>query len=73
MKTTVEIPDALLEQVRRPALVEEGLRKVLEARRNATRGFKMRHVVFHGDGLHPELEGASWETIRDLIYEGHGT
>ncbi len=48
MKTTVEIPDSLLEQVRRQAasegstvraLVEEGLRRVLEERQRKAGSF----------------------------------
>ena len=25
-------------------------------------------VTFKGDGLQPDLEGASWERMRELIY-----
>jgi hypothetical protein len=27
---------------------------------------------FAGDGLRPELAGASWEPLRELAYEGRG-
>jgi hypothetical protein len=80
MKTTVEIPDSLLEEARRVAaregrpvraLVEEGLRKVLAERKR--RGeFRLRKASFKGEGLQPHVAGASWERIRDLAYEGHG-
>ena len=80
MKTTVEIPDSLLEEARRVAaregrpvraLVEEGLRKVLAERKR--RGvFHLRKASFKGEGLQPHVAGASWERIRDLTYEGHG-
>jgi hypothetical protein len=80
MKTTVEIPDPLLEEARRlaaregttvRALVEEGLRRVI-AERKRVGGFKLRRATFKGDGLRPDLAGASWERIRDAAYEGRG-
>ncbi len=80
MKTTVDIPDSLLEEVRRAAahegrtmrdLVEEGLRKVL-AERKKTTPFRLRKASFKGRGLRPEIAGGSWDRIRDLAYEGHG-
>ncbi|GMU53270.1 MAG: hypothetical protein AMXMBFR33_24160 [Candidatus Xenobia bacterium] len=81
MKTTVEIPDSLLEQVRRQAasegstvraLVEEGLRRVLEERQRKAGSFQLRKVTFRGEGLHPDLADGSWDTVRGLIYDGHG-
>jgi hypothetical protein len=80
MKTTIEISDPLLEAARQVAgrekttvraLVEEGLRKVIEDRAQGS-GFKLRKVTFKGRGLQPQAAGASWEQIRELIYEGHG-
>lgn len=80
MKTTIEIPDPVLDEARRlaeregttvKALVELGLRRVLaEKRRSAA--FQLRKASFKGKGLRPELEGASWERLRELAYEGHG-
>ena len=53
------------------ALIEEGLRKVIDERRH--RGsFKLRKVTFKGNGLQAELAGASWDKIREKIYEGRG-
>ena len=81
MKTTVEIPDSLLDQAKHMAakehstvraLIEEGLRRVLAERRSA-KPFKLRKASFKGRGLHPDMANASWEQIRDAIYEGHGT
>lgn len=81
MKTTVEIMDALLTEAKRlaaeegttvRALVEEGLRRVLEERRQRTEAFELRRVTFGGNGLRPEFREGSWERIRDAIYEGHG-
>jgi putative antitoxin of VapBC-like toxin-antitoxin system len=80
MKTTVEIPDSLLDEARkvaakegRPvrALVEEGLRKVLAERKRAT-AFRLRKATFKGQGLQPHLADAAWERIRDTAYEGRG-
>jgi Bacterial antitoxin of type II TA system, VapB len=80
MKTTVEIPDSLLDEVRRVAsregrtvraLVEEGLRRVL-AERKRTRVFRLRKATFKGKGLQPHVADASWEQIRDTAYKGRG-
>jgi hypothetical protein len=80
MKTTIEISDTLLEAARQVSrrekttvrsLVEEGLRKVI-AEREENRTFKVRKATFKGNGLQPQVSGASWEQIRGLIYEGHG-
>jgi hypothetical protein len=80
MKTTVEIPDAVLAEARRVAarerttvraLIVDGLRRVLAERKRKGK-FRLRHASFKGSGLHPDLAGASWEKIRDTIYEGRG-
>jgi hypothetical protein len=80
MKTTVEISDSLMREARKLAkregvtlrdLVERGLHRVVaESKRD--KPFKLRGVTFKGKGLRPELRGAPWEKIRELIYEGHG-
>jgi hypothetical protein len=81
MKTTVEIPDALLVEAREiaaregitvRALIEDGLRRILDDRK-ASRSFRLRRVTFNGQGLHPDVSGWSWESIRDLAYEGRGS
>ena len=80
MKTTVEISDALLEEARVVAarerttvraLLEDGLRHVLLARRRRC-AFKLRDAAFKGRGLQPDVAAGSWERLRDLIYEGRG-
>ncbi len=77
MKVTIEISDPLLEEAQElagrekttvRALVEEGLRKVISERK-AGLGFKLRKVTFKGKGLQPQVARASWEQIRQLIYE----
>jgi hypothetical protein len=80
MKTTVEIPRALLEEARKVAsregttvraLVEEGLRRII-AERERRGGFRLRKATFKGDGRQPHVAGGPWERIRDLAYEGRG-
>ena len=79
MKTTVEISDALLKEAKLVAsreettvreLIEEGLRRSLEERRQ--RGlFRLRRASFKGKGLQPSASG-TWERLRDMIYESRG-
>jgi CRISPR/Cas system-associated protein Csm6 len=80
MKTTIEISNSLLEEARRLAakegttvreLVEQGLRRVVAERKS--RGvFKLRKATFKGQGLQTGFAGATWEQIRDAIYQGRG-
>lgn len=81
MKTTVEIPDSLLNAARRAAardgvtvraLLIEGLHRVLESRKRDP-GFQLRDASFKGEGLQPDVAEGSWERMRDLAYEGRGT
>ncbi len=80
MKTTVEISDSLYEEARIiaagekssiKALIEEGLRKVIEERKHRQH-FKLRKATFKGNGLQAELADASWDKIREKVYEGRG-
>lgn len=80
MKTTIDLPEPLLEEAKRIAardsltlreLVEAGLRMVLKERR-ARRTFQLPDARVGGNGLHPDVQDASWERIRELIYEGRG-
>jgi len=80
MKTTIDIPDPLLDEVRKhaelegttvKALVELGLRRVLADKRSDGQ-FRLRDASFKGKGLRPELENASWNRLRELAYEGRG-
>ena len=80
MKTTVEISDPLLREVRELAaregvtlrtLVERGLHRVIsETKRDAP--FKLRRASFKGKGRQPELSEASWDRVRDLVYQDRG-
>jgi putative antitoxin of VapBC-like toxin-antitoxin system len=79
MKTTIEISDALLREVRKlaaregvtlRALVERGLHRVVaEAKRPP---FHMRDGRFGGNWLQPEVRDLSWDQIREMSYEGRG-
>ena len=80
MKTTVQIPDALFEEVRSlahreqttmKALIQEGLRRIVSERKQ-TKRFRLRKATFKGHGLHPDLKEASWDQIREKSYEGRG-
>ena len=80
MKTTVHIPDSLLEEARKiasreqttiKALIEEGLRRTIDDRKHK-RAFRLRKATFKGNGLQPDVADASWEKIRDLSYRGRG-
>jgi Arc/MetJ family transcription regulator len=80
MKTTIEITDSLFARAKQAAvddnttiraLVEDGLRKVLDEREQR-KPFKLRDGSVGGRGLKPEFAGAGWDKIRDAIYEGHG-
>ena len=81
MKTTVEIADELFQSAKElaaregstlRALVEEGLRSVLE-RRATARSFRLRDGSFAGRGVQPGVDEGSWDNIATMIYEGRGT
>ena len=80
MKTTVHIADALLEEARKiaaqehttvKAMIEEGLRRTIDDRKRK-KTFRLRKATFKGNGLQPDIAGASWEKIREISYEGRG-
>ena len=78
MKTTVDIADPLFESARRlaaqqgttmRALIESGLRAVLDAHRAAPARFAVRDARFEGDGLAAGVEIDNWPQIRSMLYE----
>ena len=80
MKTTVEISDALLRDVRKLAaqegvtlrtLVERGLRRVL-SETHSRAPFELRRASFKGKGRQAEFSEAPWESLRDLAYKDRG-
>ena len=80
MKTTIEISDSLLEEAKRlaakegttvRAYVEQGLRRIVAERKNRGQ-FRLRKATFKGKGLQPGMQDATWERLRDTIYQGRG-
>ncbi|MBI4764275.1 MAG: DUF2191 domain-containing protein [Deltaproteobacteria bacterium] len=80
MKTTIQIPNSLFEDLRTLArreqttmkdLMQEGLRRIISERKQRSR-FHLRKATFKGRGLHPEINGLSWDEIRAKSYEGRG-
>jgi Bacterial antitoxin of type II TA system, VapB len=81
MKTTIEISDGLLRQVKAlaqregttvRALVEAGLRGLLKEHRERPK-FVLRDGSFAGEGLAEGARAEGWESLRDTIYEGRGS
>jgi hypothetical protein len=80
MKTTIEISDSLLDAAKKlaakegttvRAYVEQGLRRIVAERKS--RGvFRLRKAAFKGKGLQPGVQDATWERIRETIYQGRG-
>jgi hypothetical protein len=80
MKTTVDLPDGLLDEAKAlaatrkttlRALLVEGLRWVVAQRRKRSR-FRLRDASVKGKGVQPGLTEGDWGPIRDLIYRGRG-
>jgi len=78
MKTTVEVPDGLFREAKAYAarngmpvreVFELGLRMVLEGSPGNRRRFRLKTVTTKGEGVTGD---GDWNTIRSLIYEGHG-
>lgn len=81
MKTTVDIPDAVFEQLRRRAkrdktslraLIEAALRQFLGKTGETRNSFKLRDASFRGKGLALGVREGDWEQIRELAYENRG-
>lgn len=80
MKTTIEISDSLLTEAKKlaakegttvRAYVEQGLRRIVAERKNRGQ-FRLRKATFKGKGLQPGIQDATWERIRETIYQGRG-
>lgn len=80
MKTTIDIADPLLEAAKKTAeregmtlraLVELGLRQVLEAKERGG-AFRLRKASFRGEGLQSAAKHLSWEQVRELAYGDRG-
>jgi hypothetical protein len=76
MKTTVDLPEALVREAQEVArsegttlrtLVEDGLRAALERRRQGS-GFHLPDASVDGNGLRPEFRAAGWDDLRAATY-----
>lgn len=81
VKTTIDISDTLFRQIKRQAaqadltfreVVESALSEFLIGHKKNKKPFKLKKSHFKGNGLVDGLKEGDWETIRSLIYEGHG-
>lgn len=81
MKTTVELSDTLLARAKQlasqenttlRALIEAGLRQVLDEHEQRRSGFQLRDAHFTGNGLQAEFHQGDWAHIRQAAYENHG-
>jgi hypothetical protein len=79
MKTTIEIADPLLRKAKTlarrqgttlRALVESGLRKVLDDAQ--TSSFRLEDRSVGGDGLFEGLDYSAWAKILERAYEERG-
>lgn len=79
MKTTLELPDALLERAKRHArktgrplraLIEEGMRRVLDEPARAS-SYRLPDRSVGERGGHNPLASFSWSELRDQTYGGH--
>ena len=78
MKTTIDVADALLDRAKRHArrtgkplraLVEEGLRRVLDEP-PAAPGYELPDRSVGSRRRPNPLEGMSWQDLRESIYGG---
>jgi hypothetical protein len=81
MKTTVDIPDALFDELKRTAvrekttmreLIDAALRRFLLERKRPRGGFRLKDGTFGGKGVQPGIREGDWAQLRELIYEGRG-
>ena len=82
MRTSVELPDALLQQARElararkttlRALLLDGLRTVIERHQQSRRSYRLADCSYGEGGLVDELAPTDWDAIRDRSYEGRGS
>jgi hypothetical protein len=79
-KTTIELSESLLRDAKKvaleertsvKALIERGLRAVVQERQRRVR-FKLRRASFEGDGLVAGRSLQDWAAIRDQVYSERG-
>jgi len=81
MKTTIDIAEPLLKQVRQlaaernttiRAIVETALRDALAKQERRRRRFRLDTHTFKGNGLQAGLSWDDWSVVRSMAYEGRG-
>jgi hypothetical protein len=81
MKTTIELSDALLRSAKQAArrdgttlraLIELGLRQVLQDRGRSDSQFRLRDASVPGQGLQPAAGQATWDELRTWSYGSRG-
>ena len=78
MRTSIDMPDALLDDARRLAqdtgvtlreLVIQGLREVVvRCQASQTHGYRLPACQVGGQGLQPGVADLRWESLRDLVH-----
>lgn len=78
MKTTVNLPDALLDEARDTArrrgttvtsLIESGLRVAISEQEGQPSPFTLHDASVDGTGLSTEFQDAGWELLRAVSYD----
>ena len=81
MKTTAELDDVLISQIKQLArekgttmkeLMEAALRLYLDKQKKSEKQFRFINHSFKGNGVCDGVEEGAWEKIRSTIYEGRG-
>jgi hypothetical protein len=76
VKTTVDIAEAMLREAKLiaaregttlKALVEEGLRRVVDERQRQTTGFRLRDVRYGDSVGAPGIDPNDWMSIKHLV------
>ena len=80
MRTTIHLPDALLDQARRRALetgttltgvIEDALRESLASKRTRKKASPVRLTTFGGKGLRPGVDLDDTAALLDVMEESH--
>lgn len=81
MKTTVDIPDVLLDRLRARAakertsmrdLIAAALHEFLGAGGRRAKPFILRDESWGSGGLQPGIREGDWRQVLDIVYEGRG-
>lgn len=81
MKTTVEINDVLINQLKHNArvknttmkkIMEKAILLYLDQQKKIEVQYRFKNTSFKGNGVCEGVEEGAWEKIRHDIYEGRG-